>query len=153
MRTIDTIWIHCTAGFKGLESMRNFWRNKRGWRSDGYHIIVNMDGSWNVSWPLEKPSNGVKGKNGSGIHIAYIGGVDPNDYSKAMDTRTEAQKQGIITAIQYVRKYLAKHTQFEVDVKGHRDASPDQNGDGIISSWERIKECPSFDAIPEYMNV
>lgn len=155
MRKINTIWIHCTAGFKGLEAMRKFWKDKLGWRSDGYHIIVNMDGCWEVSWPLEKPSNGVKGHNGDGIHISYIGGVNPANPKEAMDTRTEKQKQGIIEAIEYVLDYLESKGQDteHINIKGHRDASPDQNGDGIISSWERIKECPSFDAIPEYENL
>jgi len=154
MRRINTIWIHCTAGYKGLEAMRKFWKNTLGWRSDGYHIVVDLDGCWSVSWPLEKPSNGVKGHNADGVHISYIGGVDPNDYSKAVDTRTEAQKAGIIEAIEYVLSEVGKHQDTSgIQIKGHRDASPDQNGDGVISSWERIKECPCFDAIPEYENL
>lgn len=155
MRKINTIWIHCTAGFKGLEAIRKFWKKKLGWRSDGYHILVNMDGKWEVSWPLERPSNGVKGRNGDGIHISYIGGVNPANYNEAMDTRTEAQKKGIIEAIQYVKDYLQSSGKDakSIPIKGHRDASPDQNGDGVISSWERIKECPSFDAITEYQGL
>lgn len=154
MRKINKIWIHCTAGFKGLEAMRNFWKNTLGWRSDGYHIIVNMDGCWSVSWPLERPSNGVKGHNGDGIHISYIGGVDPQDNKTAMDTRTEAQKRGIIEAIKYVLSELENHQDIsKIEILGHRDASPDQNGDGIISSWERIKECPSYDAKTEYATL
>ena len=41
----------------------------------------------------------------------------------------------------------------KLTIKGHRDVSPDKNKNGIIESWERIKECPSFDAIPEYKNL
>ena len=35
-------------------------------------------------------------------------------------------------------------------ILGHRDFSNDKDGSGVIESWERIKECPCFDAIPEY---
>jgi N-acetylmuramoyl-L-alanine amidase len=31
-------------------------------------------------------------------------------------------------------------------ILGHRDFSPDKNGNGIIEYFEWIKSCPSFDA-------
>ena len=150
MRTINNITIHCSAGYSGIESMKRFWHQKLGWRSPGYHIVVDLDAKIHLMHPLEKPSNGVKGHNGDNINISYIGGVDQNDYSKALDTRTEAQKQSLIVAIFYVIGFLKAYQDHIPDIKGHRDFSPDQNNDGIISAWERIKECPSFDAIKEY---
>ena len=36
---------------------------------------------------------------------------------------------------------------------GHRDFSPDLNGNGIIEPWEWMKACPCFDAIDEYQNL
>ena len=36
---------------------------------------------------------------------------------------------------------------------GHRDFSPDLNGDGIIEPWEWMKACPCFDAIDEYQSL
>ena len=35
--------------------------------------------------------------------------------------------------------------------KGHRDYSPDTNGDGVISKYEWIKGCPCFD-VQEWMH-
>jgi N-acetylmuramoyl-L-alanine amidase len=37
-----------------------------------------------------------------------------------------------------------------VMILGHYQFSDDQNKNGSIESWERIKECPSFDAYAEY---
>lgn len=37
-----------------------------------------------------------------------------------------------------------------VQVIGHRDISPDTNNNGVIDHFERIKECPCYDVIPEY---
>ena len=37
-----------------------------------------------------------------------------------------------------------------VQVIGHRDTSPDTNNNGVIDPFERIKECPCYDVIPEY---
>ena len=39
-----------------------------------------------------------------------------------------------------------------MQVIGHRDTSPDTNNNGVIDPFERIKECPCYDVIPEYPN-
>ena len=38
-------------------------------------------------------------------------------------------------------------------IRGHRDFSPDLNGNGTIEPNEWIKDCPSFDAREEYKNL
>ena len=48
---------------------------------------------------------------------------------------------------------LLKHTLNISKVQGHRDYSPDKNGNGIIERFEWIKDCPCFNAIPEYKNL
>ena len=45
---------------------------------------------------------------------------------------------------------LLKGRYPDAEILGHRDISPDANGNGIVDSWERIKECPCFDAKVEY---
>lgn len=157
MRTgkdIKTIYIHCTAGYSGLDGLRRFWRSL-GWKSDGYHLLVDLEGKVIEVVPFNKPSNGVKGFNANSINIAYIGGVDRKNVNKAIDSRTPAQKQGLITAINQAILWIEKNggKKSQLSIKGHRDVSPDKNGNGKIDSWERIKECPSFDAIPEYKNI
>ena len=47
-----------------------------------------------------------------------------------------------------VRQLWTRYPQARV--VGHRDLSPDLNGNGVIEKFERIKECPCFDAIPEF---
>ncbi|MGY6522007.1 MAG: N-acetylmuramoyl-L-alanine amidase [Mongoliitalea sp.] len=150
MRLIDNIFIHCTAGFGDLAAIRRWWRSL-GWRVDGYHYFIYEDGTVVQLQPLSMVTNGVRNFNSSAIHIAYQGGVDRRNVNKAVDTRTEAQKASILTVIRQVLGEL-KHTQDISGIKilGHRDISPDKNLNGIVDPWERIKECPSFDAIPEY---
>ena len=36
------------------------------------------------------------------------------------------------------------------DILGHRDASPDKNGDGKITKNEWVKSCPCFDVRAEF---
>lgn len=153
---VEAITIHCTAGFGSIESIKKYWKEVLGWKSPGYHIIIDLYGKLHIIAPFENYTNGVKGKNGKLIHISYIGGVEKkgNKYI-GKDTRNEAQKRGIIEAIEMAQEWLAKNgiCPCKIPIKGHRDFSPDLNKNGIIDSWERIKECPSFDAIPEYKNL
>lgn len=155
MRLIKNIVIHCSAGYGNIDSMRRFWRDVLKWRSPGYHVVIDLEGNATQIQPYSLPSNGVKGYNSHSIHISYIGGVERNNVNKAVDSRTSFQKETIIKEIQRAQNWIRAQNQdvSKVNILGHRDFSPDQNGDGVISSWERIKECPSFDAIPEYKHL
>lgn len=150
-KDINTIFIHCTAGYGDVASMKRFWKTL-GWNSPGYHIVVDEFGNLEILQPFSLYSNGVKGQNSTSINISYKGGVEKKNVNKALDSRTPAQKLGLIKAIKLAIDWIESTggTKTKLQIKGHRDASPDKNGDSVISSWERIKECPSFDAIPEY---
>lgn len=151
MRLIKYIAIHCSAGFGSVAKIQAYWREKLGWRNPGYHYIIDLDGSIHNLLPIEQISNGVKGYNDVTVNIAYIGGVNPHDYSKAEDTRTPAQKAAILDVINLVLEDLKPHQPLNnIIIQGHRDFSPDQNGNGVIEPWERIKECPSYEAKEEY---
>jgi N-acetylmuramoyl-L-alanine amidase len=148
MRNIKYIVIHCSAGYGTVESIKNYWKNILRWKTVGYHIIVDLDGKLNILANFDAITNGVAGFNSKSIHISYIGGVLKDDYTKAYDSRTEAQKEGLKQAIALAKEYAPK-----AKVKGHRDFSPDKNKNGKIDTWERIKECPSFDAKNEYKAI
>lgn len=166
-RKIKWIAIHCSAGYALIPSIEKFWYNNLKWKSPGYHIIVYENGTcWYVTkngsystdvtkLDLNKITNGVLGFNSETIHISYIGGVEKTNTSKASDSRTPAQKKAIIDSIKIVQDILKKSGQdiSKIKIQGHRDFSPDKNGNGVVDSWERIKECPSFDAIPEYKTL
>ena len=128
--------LHCTPTSKG----------GRGWSKPGYTDIFHLDGTVerivdnnedaNVDpWEI---TNGAKGYNEISRHVVYAGGCDKN--GKPKDTRTEAQRAAMA---RYVKDFHAKHPQ--VKIIGHRDLSPDKNGNGIIEPHEWIKACPSFD--------
>jgi N-acetylmuramoyl-L-alanine amidase len=38
-------------------------------------------------------------------------------------------------------------------VVGHRDLSPDLDKDGLVEPHEWMKQCPCFDAVPEYAHL
>lgn len=128
MRTINNIVLHCTATQPEakVEAIRNYWKNSLGWKSPGYHYVIEADGTINHLHPEDKPSNGVAGHNANSIHISYIGGIDA--LGKAKDTRTAAQKEAMLKLLLNIKlRYPAAR------ILGHRDFP------GVA------KACPSFD--------
>lgn len=143
MRKIERIFIHCTAGSQKqtIEDLRAEFKRK-GWTNPGYHYVIPPDGTVTQLLDEQQVSNGVKGYNQTSINVAYIGGIDST--GKAVDNRTDAQK----TALRQIVSVL-KRRYPDAEVLGHRDISPDKNHNGIVDPWERIKECPCFDAKTE----
>src|SRR5690606_33546936 len=151
---IKRSFIPSTAGYGDLLASKKFW-NSLGWKSPGYHRVIDLEGNILNVAAYENITNSVTGHIAASIHIAYLGGVGKQDVTKATDTRNDLQKQALICAIEEAIDWVVDHggNKSKIEILGHRDISPDKNGNGIIESWERIKECPSFDAIPEYEHL
>jgi N-acetylmuramoyl-L-alanine amidase len=148
-KKVNNIVIHCSAGFGNKQSILNFWKSL-GWKSVGYHRLVDINGIVHELANFDAITNGVRGFNDSTIHICYIGGVERGNVNKAKDTRTDSQKRGIDYAIQEAIKWLKKNGKDvtkDLGIVGHFDFSKDGNNNGTIESWERIKSCPSFEVI------
>lgn len=137
-RPINRIVIHCTATTQNatVEAIKAYWRTVLGWSNVGYHYIIGVNGERYILSHLSKPTNGVRGYNWDSVHISYIGGKD------GVDDRTDAQKKEMEALIRELR---GDDILGPVPVVGHRDLSPDLNGDGIITPNEYIKLCPSFE--------
>jgi N-acetyl-anhydromuramyl-L-alanine amidase AmpD len=88
----------------------------------------------------------VKGFNTGSIGVVYVGGLGAQ--GKAKDTRTDAQK----AAMERLCRELGAAYPI-ARFRGHRDASPDRNGDGKITSNEWLKECPCFDVVSWLQSV
>lgn len=147
MRSIRRIFVHCTASSQDAtpEDLMAEFRRK-GWRKPGYHYVVDRRGRTYQLCPDAVVANGVYGYNAKSIHVAYIGGID--DRRMPVDNRTPEQRQALVELLTGLRRrYPNAH------ILGHRDISPDHNHNGIVDPWERIKECPCFDAITEYQSI
>ena len=154
---IEYIVIHCTAGFKPASQVQDYFlrpksQGGRGWRTGGYHRIIELDGTIMHMYAFDTATNGVKGFSSKSLHISYVGGVDPNNYKRAKDTRTNEQKDSIEQCIIEALCWISNNggDVSKVQILGHRDFSPDKNGNGIIEPEERIKECPSYEAKEEH---
>lgn len=149
MRNITRIFVHCTASYQATTTettLRNEFKRK-GWKNPGYHYVVKPDGSIINMLDENSIANGVQGYNSNSIHVSYIGGID-KAHPKGIDNRTDAQKA---TLVELLTKLKKKYPNAKI--MGHRDISPDKNKNGIVDPWERIKECPCFDAIIEYSGI
>lgn len=143
MRKIKYIAVHCTAGSQKAtvnDLLAEFKR--KGWKAPGYHYVITADGKIHQLLDTEKVSNGVKGYNSVTVNIAYTGGMD------GVDNRTDEQKKSFVTLLKLLRKRYP-----DAVIQGHRDFSPDLNGNGKIEKSEWIKMCPSFDAKTEYKDI
>lgn len=155
-RKVNQVAVHCSATKEGKAytvSDIDAWHKARGFTKQkisghycGYHFVVALDGTIMCGRDLREIGAHVSGYNSNSVGVCYIGGLDAN--GKAKDTRTPAQKESMAWLIAEL-----KHILNISKVQGHRDYSPDKNGNGIIESFEWIKDCPCFNAIPEYKNL
>lgn len=149
MREITRIFVHCTATSQATtteESLRNEFKRK-GWKAPGYHYVVKPDGNIIRMLSDDKVANGVKGYNAKSIHVAWVGGID-RQHPNGTDNRTAAQRFALFDIVVKLKQKYPKAV-----ILGHRDISPDKNHNGIVDPWERIKECPCFDALKEYADI
>lgn len=133
MRKIKAIVIHCSAGPDGVpKSLAQLIKEHqaKGWRTIGYHYIIQPDGKREIGRPLEEAGAHVQGHNADTVGICMLG----------KERFTRAQWDELAKLIRELRS-----TYRDVPVRGHRDYSPDLNKDGKIQSREWIKTCPGFD--------
>ena len=140
-RTISLIVIHCTATRVDMDfTQKDLLRchKARGMKTVGYHFYIRKDGFIWSTRPLDMVGAHARGFNQESIGIAYEGGLDKNGLPA--DTRTEKQKYSLRALIRTLKK------EFPISrVCGHRDLSPDKNGNGVVESTEWLKQCPCFD--------
>ena len=104
----------------------------------GYHFYIRKDGYIWSTRPLDMQGAHCLGYNQESVGIAYEGGL--NAQGLPADTRTPQQKHSLRVLIRTLKK------MFPIErVCGHRDLSPDRNGNGIVEPSEWSKLCPCFE--------
>lgn len=124
------ITIHCAATPEGRDvkaATISQWDIAR-FNQVSYHYVIELDGTIVPTLDTKYLGAHVGGHNSNNIGVCYVGGMD-SDNAQPKDTRTDAQKQAMLSL---VNKLKAKfHTVTKV--LGHRD-------------WPGVKKaCPSFD--------
>lgn len=161
MRQITRIFVHCTASWQNtttVESLKKEFRDK-GWKNPGYHWVIFPDGKVVQMLDEAKVANGVKNYNSHSVHVAWVGGIEYKEYPDHMNIGTQKKLVSVDNRTKYQKLALfdlltkLKLKYKEATIMGHRDISPDLNHNGVVDPWERIKGCPCFDAMVEYMDI
>lgn len=161
IKDISLIVIHCSATKESSDyTFDDLLRDHktRGFDTCGYHYYIRKNGFVFKGRTLDTIGAHASPKNTNSIGICYEGGLDDKSTKKrtiAKDTRTDEQKEQILNCIFDVLKEVRKAggNVAEIEIIGHRDISPDLDGDGIVEPHEYIKMCPCFDAIEEYRDI
>lgn len=136
-RSINEIIVHCTASKEGVPldvaAIRRMHIRERGWSDIGYHYVIYLDGSIHEGRDVNISGAHCKYHNTHSIGVVYVGGV-MRDGKTPKDTRTEAQKAGLIKLLKDLKKLYPKAT-----IHGHREFAN--------------KACPCFDAKKEYAGL
>ena len=140
-RSVTLIVVHCTAtrvdaDFTQKDLLR--CHKARGMRMVGYHFYIRKDGFIWSTRPLEMEGAHCRGYNQESVGIASEGGLDTNGLPA--DTRTHEQKHSLRVLIRTLKKMFPIQR-----VCGHRDLSPDRNGNRVVEPSEWLKQCPCFD--------
>lgn len=142
MKTIKHLVVHCSATPAnrdiGVAEIR-LMHKKLGWRDVGYHYVIRRNGVIENGRPDHEPGAHVQGHNANTIGICMVGGVKPD--LSAETNFTPEQFAALRKLIDNLKVRFPAAT-----VVGHRDLSPDRNGDGKITPGEWVKACPTFDA-------
>lgn len=148
-REINLIVVHCSATREDRsytpEQMERDHK-ARGFNSAGYNFYIRRSGEIISLRPLDQIPAHAKGYNRNSIGICYEGGLDSNGVAR--DTRTNAQRLALESLL---KQLIAAYPDSKI--VGHRDLSPDLNGNGIIEPNEWTKMCPCFDASVEYKHL
>ncbi|MGX2951434.1 N-acetylmuramoyl-L-alanine amidase [Ursidibacter sp. B-7004-1] len=155
------IVIHCSATRNGkalgttketAAQVIDRWHKERGYKRQshavkhfnphlahiGYHFIIDVDGTVETGRQVGETGAHVKGHNSNSVGICLVGGITAS--GKNHGEYTEAQWHALHNLL---RQLEANHPRAKIC--GHRDLSPDLNGDGTVTPNEWLKACPCFD--------
>ncbi|SMD18050.1 peptidoglycan-binding domain-containing protein [Rhizobium sp. RU36D] len=128
-------WDRGVAGIRAIHKAQ-------GWSDIGYNEIINPDGRAEIGRGKMAIGAHVAGFNSISYGLSLVGGIN-RDGKPDFSTISAAQ-------LATLERRMRELTRDFPDIKwcGHRDLSPDKNGNGIIEPFEHMKACPTFDVIP-----
>jgi len=140
-RQTKYIVVHCSATNPindiGADEIDQ-WHRQRGWNGIGYHAVIRRGGLVEFGRHFNDPGAHVKGHNFQSVGVCVVGGIDAGGNSE--DNFTDAQYTSLYDVLR-----MLKQAYPAAEVLGHRDLSPDVDGDGVVEEHEWLKDCPCFD--------
>ena len=127
-RSIQKLIIHCSATPEGADIKAATiakWHKQKGFKSIGYHYVIDLDGTIENGRPLAQPGAHCEGVNDCSVGICYIGGLDEDGHPK--DTRTPEQHDALLILLTELKEAYP-----DAQIYGHNELNPN-------------KSCPCFD--------
>lgn len=141
-RRTDYIVVHCSATRPssniGADEIDHMHR-QRQFDEIGYHSVIRRDGEIEFGRHFDQQGAHVKGHNFRSVSVCMVGGINEQT-GDAEDNFTEDQYDSLWDVLCVLERAYP-----DAQIVGHRDLSPDLDGDGIVEEHEWLKECPSFD--------
>ena len=146
---VKYIVLHCSATPPSQDigaAEIDQWHRARGWSGIGYHWVIRRDGriepGRSVSHEGVQQGAHVRGHNQHSVGVCLVGGMTDEDRPANlwMETYTPQQMSAARELVDVLRRMFPG-----AEVLGHRDLSPDLDGDGQVERHEWVKECPCFD--------
>ena len=110
----------------------------KAWSDIGYGLVIPADGTIEIGRGLDAIGAHVKGYNRVSASVCLSGGI--SDDGTPEDNFTDAQWLAFDELVPLLQaRYPGAR------FLGHRDLSPDANGDGVIDRRDWLKACPCFD--------
>tara|TARA_R110000803_G_scaffold84087_2_gene150251 strand:+ start:6773 stop:7246 length:474 start_codon:yes stop_codon:yes gene_type:complete len=144
MRDINKIIVHCSATYPdqnaGVDTIRKWHVEERGWDDIGYHYVIRRDGTVEEGRPIIKAGAHCRGQNKNSVGVCLEGGLErvgsPNDTlytTEPSNDYTPVQLKSLGKLILTLRtKYGTKDKI--VELYGHNE-------------FDSHKTCPNFDVI------
>ena len=152
-----------TAGYKHAAQIIDNWHAQRGFARRpadvqafnkslphiGYHYVIDLSGAVRSGRGLNEVGAHVQNFNANSIGVCLVGGAERN--AKYTATQWKSLAEIVTMLLADFRLPAAIPLRYPTSaavaggVCGHRDLSPDKNGNGITESFEWLKTCPGFD--------
>jgi N-acetylmuramoyl-L-alanine amidase len=101
----------------------------------GYHFVIDCDGVVYTGRAVTEQGAHTLGFNRDSIGISL--GICMTGTSAYTGIQWDALED-------LIRELQNRYSLPDARIVGHRDLSPDTNGDGLIQPWEWLKTCPGF---------
>ena len=172
-RYVSLVVLHCSAtpsgrwlagrrgapGFREAGDVIDGWHAARGFQRSaeamarynanrphiGYHFVIDIDGGIEPGRGLIEVGAHVEGCNSASVGVCLVGGAERDARYTAAQWRTAAELVRELCKRLAVPLVAPLYPRRGGGVCGHRDLSPDADGDGRIRPNEWLKTCPGFD--------
>lgn len=157
-----------TVGYLNAPQVIDAWHAARGFRrnpaavrafsaklpSIGYHYVIDLTGEVWSGRALDEVGAHALNFNARSVGVCLVGGIEREGKYTAGQWDSLAQVVRMLHADCGIPLAPAKRAPDKSNpqgyrmfggVCGHRDLSPDRDGDGLIESFEWTKTCPGFD--------